>query len=286
MANAKKIAFNEYRYQLLPVSRQIQTQMGLAGEIRDLEDLKRKKNLFFKEIVLEIKIFSYRYGDLEHKKIVIGDNVFILKLGVERDLQRVTRDFKKESVENWPTVLVAFNNDPRVQKCLIEKSGGFQHTVTVVRILEDNFNRLLKRYQLSIVFEPIFDQHFFWDIVKRYEGKITNINFELISPNMSNISASLNIDLAELARTTNTQKTNLELNSDKDSSLTPSESDPAIKSLVEYSSQGGGDINIRARGIRKRIHTARGVSEVDIDQLTIENAPSERLSEIFKELMP
>jgi hypothetical protein len=283
MMNEKQVAFHEYRYQILPVSQVI--QLDLDGEIQSIEDLKQKKNKFFKRVVEGTNTFSYSKGELTHKKIYIGPEVFILKLGVERDLIRKTREFEIEKVENWPTVVVAFNNNPKVQKCLVQQRGGFQHTLTVVKILENTFNAGLHKYQLSLAFEPIYKKRYFWDLVDQYKGKITQLEFELISPNMSNISASLQLDLGALNRTTNTQRTNIQLNSDRDSYLTPSQDDNVISGLVDYSSQGGGNISIRAKGIRKRIQTAKGVNEIMIDEIFIDSSKPDSLATFFKDLM-
>jgi len=147
------------------------------------------------------------------------------------------------------------------------------------------FNIFLKMDHLSISFQPIYAEHYFWDLVEQYKEKIIQIDFELISPNMSNISACLNLDLKQLNRTTNTQKTNLLLKSDKSSYLTPTKDDPMVKSLVEYSALGGGNIKLRAKGVKKSIQTAKGKNEINIDELSIEGASPEDLINIFKGIM-
>lgn len=283
MAKTKKAVFHEYRYQILPTSQHI--QMDLEGEITSVDDLKRKKNELFRKAVKEIGEFPYSRGEIRHKTLLTSDPIYILQVGVERDLKRRTREFEIEAVENWPTVIVALNNDPKVQKCLVQERGGFQRTATVVKILEEGFNPLLAHHQLAIAFEPIYEERVFWDLVDRYDGKITQIDFELISPNMSNITGSLRLDLGGLQKSTNTQRTHLQLNSDDSSSLTPTADDPNVKGLVEYSSNGGGDIAIRVRGVRGKIHTARGVNEHSIDELIIENASASELARILGGLM-
>lgn len=284
MTKPKQLTFNEYRYQLLPIS-QHELQLTFNNKIKTLDDLKLFKNSIFEDVLTSITTFLYSRTQIEHKKLWMKDNIFIIQLGVERDLTRTTRDFKQESVDNWPTTLVAFNNDPYIQKCLVQKSGGFAHTATVVRFIEDNIRRNLLKYQLSIAFEPIYKQEYFWNLVSKYENKITQIDFELISPNMSNISASLKVDLRELNATTNTHRTHLQLNSDDDSHLTPSSSDTMIDSLVKYSSDGGGDITIKVKGLNRKLHTAKGIIETSVDELSITSASPEKLQYIFRDLL-
>lgn len=258
--------------------------MDLSGAITGIDDLRQKKNEFLRQALENIETFAYSRAETRHK-IWVSDPLFILQIGVERDLKRKTREFEIEEVENWPTVFVAFNNDPQVQLCLVQRQGGFQRTATVVKLIEDSLNAVLAQHQLAIAFEPIYAESYFWDLVERYKGRITQIEFELISPNMSNISASLTLDLAALNRSTNTQRTNLQLNSDTNATLTPSAEDPLIGGLVRYSSEGGGDITIRAMGVRKKIHTARGVNEVMIDEVLVEGASPEQLADVFRDLL-
>lgn len=282
MAKKRRVGFHTYRYQLLPTSQHV--QMDLGGTITGIEDLRQKKNEFLRQALENIETFAYSRAETRHK-IWASEALFVLQIGVERDLKRKTREFEIEEVENWPTVFVAFNNDPQVQKCLVQQQGGFQRTATVVKLIEDSLNVVLAQYQLAIAFEPIYAESYFWDLVERYQGKITQIEFELISPNMSNISENLTFDLAALNRSTNTQRTNLQLNSDKNATLTPSADDPLIGGLVHYSSDGGGDITMRAMGVRKKIHTAKGVNEVTIDEVLVEGATPEQLADVFRGLL-
>jgi len=283
MTRPKVITFCEYRYQLLPLSQEV--QMDLDGEVRTLEDLKRMKNDIFRKVIQGTRSFHYSYSELEHKLVHDSGSTLVLQFGPKRGLTRTTRDFRTEEIENWPTLFVAFENNPRIQKCLVQHGGGFQHTSTMVNILQENLNRSLAHRQLSVVFEPIFQAQRFWDLVARYEQRITQIEFDLVSPNMSNISATLKVDLAKLNRSTNTQRTCLKLNSDKNSYLTPTHNDEIIDSLVKYSAQGGGNISIRAKGVSKKIHTSKGVNEITIADLTLKGASPEELGETFRNLL-
>lgn len=283
MAKAKHVGFHEYRYQILPISQQI--QMDISGFVKSIDDLISKKNEFFKKVFQEIDHYSYSKGDIVHQNLGCDDNIFLLRIGVERDLKRKTREFEIEKVENWEPVIVAFNNDPEIQKCIIQRYGGFKKTQTVAKLLEYNFNRLLKQFQLTIAFEPIYEENYFWDLVEKYKERITQIEFELISPNMSNISSNLNFDLAALHKSSNTTRTQLQLNSDPQSFLTPSKKDPLVHGLVEYSSNGGGDISIKAKGLKARLHTSKGVNEISFDEIAIESSTFDNLVKLFKEIM-
>ena len=276
-------AFHAYRYQILPTSQEI--QLTLDGGIRGVEDLKRHKNTFFAEALAGIKVFTYGRAEIVHQTVATSGTLTIFRLAVERDLRRQRKDFVEEPVENWPDTWIVFDNNPTVQKCLIQKRGGFQRTKTVAKILEDTINARLIQHQLSAVFEPIYSKNVFWDLTRRYQGRITQIEFELVSPNMSNISASLKIDLAGLNKSTNTQRTKFQLNSDPRSALTPNEDDETISGLVDYASQGGGDITVRARGVKHKVHTAKGITELSIDELELQGKPDNDIVRIFRKLV-
>jgi len=157
----------------------------------------------------------------------------------------------------------------------------FSNTNTVAEILEENLNRVLIPMGLHVYFEPLFEKKQFWEIVYTYPERIIQAEFELISPNLANISQALKIDLRSLNTSTNTQKTKLQLNSDKESSLTLSESDPVINSLVDYSSEGGGNISLRVKGLKKKIQTNNSVTSVEVDEIALE-AEAKDLSKFFE----
>ena len=259
--------------------------MDLAGRIRSIEDLKKHKNAFFADALQSIDVFKYARAPVIHKVVFQEGDLTVLRIGVERDLQRQRRDFIREAVENWPDTWVVFDNRPSVQKCVIQRHGGFQKTQTVAKVLEENINKWIQRYQLASVFEPIYSKNVFWDLVHQFTGRLTQIEFELISPNMSNLSDSLTLDLASLNRETNTQRTKLQLNSDPESALTPTEKDTLIAGLVDYASKGGGDITLRARGVKRKMHTAKGITETSIDEVELQGKNAADLAKVFRKLV-
>lgn len=68
---------------------------------------------------------------------------------------------------------------------------------------------------------------------------------------MTNLTDSLELDLRSLHNDTNTQKTKLELNAEKDSYLTLDEKSGLVNSIVDYSAKGGGDISVKVDTIKK-----------------------------------
>ena len=283
----KEISFNQYTYQILPVSQNLQLSFDLVdSKISNTDELIAKKNELFASALKIISVFSYARTNLIHKiEAELGD-FYLIRLGAERDLNRTRRDFVEEKIDNWPTIFIAINNDPNAQKIAIQVNRQvFSKTQTVAEVLQSNLNGILSSYGLRVYIKPNFEKSQFWELVEKYEGKIWQVDFELISPNMSRISENLQLDLRSLSKSTNTRTTHLQLNADEKSSLTLSQEDKFVDSLVEYSSEGGGSISIRARGVKKKIQTTGSVTESSVKELDIQVSKPEQLLEVFKSLL-
>lgn len=277
---SQQIFFHLYRYQILPTTQTI--QLRFDSSVKSLEDLKAKKNDFFSEALSSMKRINYTRTELTHKVNTIEKDFYLIKLAAKRSLKRSTRDFKEEKIENWPSTNIIINNNPNAQKALIQFNRKvFNDTKNIADILQDSLNEVLKEYQLHVIFEKIFDEVKFWEIVNIYKNRIVQAEFELISPNLANISRSLRFDLQALNQSTNTQKTKLQLNSDKEAVLTLSQSDPLVSGIVDYASQGGGGINLKVRGLNKKIRTSDKVIELTIDEMVFNNAELKDIRKIL-----
>ncbi|MEZ4664722.1 MAG: hypothetical protein R2911_44885 [Caldilineaceae bacterium] len=84
--------------------------MTLDGKVVSIEQLVGQKNEFFADALRNIKGFSYSRAELIHQLVFQQDDIFILRLGINRDINRETREFVSERVENWPNMLIAFNS--------------------------------------------------------------------------------------------------------------------------------------------------------------------------------
>lgn len=253
--DAKQLEFELFRYQLLPVTQHAQTDM--FHKIRSTEDIRKNKNRFFFEVISELPQLHHRSIQLNQKIIVNSSPWLAFKLAAHKTLER-EKEFRKERIENWPHVTVIINNDPDVQIIAVSKNyKAFSSGLVVAKLIKESLAGYLLQYQLSMHIEAIFDRSEFWAIVEKYEGKICNIKFELISPNMANISKSLKLDLAQVNRDTNSHRTVLELNSPEGAKLEIEKGNEMLESLVSYSAAGGGDISFRIGGLKKRVHTSK-----------------------------
>ena|SRR5258706_2907985 len=277
---AQQIVFHLYRYQILPTTQNIQLQFD--SPVKSLDDLKNKKNDFFAEALLSIKRIDYSRTELTHKVTKLDKDCYFVKLAAKRSLKRSTRDFKQEKIENWPAISMIINNHADVQKAIIQFNRKvFTDTANIADLLQDGLNKALKERQLHVIFEKMFEEIKFWQIVDQYKNRIIQAEFELVSPNLANISRSLQFDLQALNRSTNTQKTKIQLNSDKEAVLTLSPDDSMVAGMVDYASQGGGKINLKVRGLNKKIRTSDKVTEVAIDEMVFNNADPKDIRRIL-----
>ena len=69
--------------------------------------------------------------------------------------------------------------------------------------------------------------------------------------------------------------------------LTFKEGEEPVTSLVEYASQGGGNIKMRVKGIRRKISTSDTITEIVIEDLEFEFEPEnlKAIKDIFKEML-
>ncbi|SMO61674.1 hypothetical protein [Gracilimonas mengyeensis] len=284
MARKKKTDFQIYRYQILPISRNI--QKDFFDGIESIEELIAKKNQFFEEAILKINDFDYSYSELAHKIRHKDDDFFLFKFGVNRSISRETREFTEEEIDNWPSFYVGIWNSPDKQFFVVEeRRDAFQQTKSFVKLFEENVNRVLERYNLVCLIEPLFEENSFWAVVDEYQERIVAVEFELITPNLANISGKLSDELKDFAKATNSQKTNMKIQSDKSSHLDIQEENKNIDGLVDYSSEGGGDIKFRIKNLKKMISLGESVKTIEIDDIYISGINSKEITDLLKDLL-
>ena len=58
-----------------------------------------------------------------------------------------------------------------------------------------------------------------------------------------------------------------------------------VNSLVDYSADGGGNIQMRVAGMRKLIHTAQSPSEFNVDEQLLKSCDWDKWDELFKDIL-
>jgi len=280
----KTVSFDVYRYQLL-VDKAV--QLKLDSPYHSLEEVRAAKNDIFQNLITN-KNFYFKSGksEITSKLMYSEGTMSYFKIAVKRERRISKKDFTEAVVEDYTNILIAFNNAPDVQKIAIQTNAyAFKETDIVSHILQDTLDKELKKESLSFYVEPIFDKKEFWNLVSRYQKQITQLSFEMVSPNMANISRNLQVNLKQLYEDTNSHKTTIELNSDKDSHLEINQQSPLINSLVDYTSEGGGNIALRVNGIRKKLHTAQSKTEFSVDEQLLKSNDWDALNDAFKDIL-
>lgn len=279
---ATQTSFRLYRYQLLPLDR---------NNTKDLyndnspEYIIANKNRLFADILLSFpkQVVADKQLVIELKKLT--ENLFLINIAPNRPVTRETIDSQLEKVDNWPHIQAYILNEPNEQYLLVQdRIAAFANTDTVANIIKRKTRHLLEKLGLSLHIESLFDKAGFWSLIKEHKNKITYVEFEFITPNMSNISETLSTALKSLGKETNAVKEELALSSDPYSSLDISPDNETIQGLVEYTSQGGGDITLKIRGIRKKIRTSKSVRQISVSGLELTATP-EQIEENLKILL-
>jgi hypothetical protein len=281
---SKQTTFEVFRYQLV-VDKTL--PINLFQKYETADQVRADKNNIFQQVVAKEDFnFKGSNSELTSKFLYSDGTMSYFRLGVKRSTTLYSKDLSPHSEENYPNIIIAFNNDPTVQKIAIQtNTAAFKETNIVSNIIQETLENELKDYNLSFYTEPIYDTQEFWNLVKKYPKQIKQLTFDLISPNMANITKNLQLNLKQLYEDTNTHKTKVELNADNESYLEIKEESKFVNSLVKYSADGGGNIFMKVAGKRKLLHTAQSPEEFDIDKNLLEDIDWDKLNEKFKNIL-
>lgn len=281
----QQTSFEVFRYQLV-VDKTL--PINMFEKYETAEQVRADKNNILQRVIARDG-FHFKGGnsELTSKFMYTDGTMSYYRFGVRRSTTLYSKDLSPHSEDNYPNFIIAFNNDPTVQKIAIQNNtAAFKDINTVSNIIQETLEAELKPFNLSFYSEPIYDKKEFWKLVRKYPKTIKQLTFDLISPNMANITKNLQLDLKQLYEDTNTHKTKVELNADQESHLEIKENSKFINSLVDYSADGGGNIFMRVAGKRKLLHTAQSPEEFNIDKQLLEGEIDwEKLNEQFKDIL-
>lgn len=279
----KSHSFELFRYQILPVDRYFQGD--LFNGIKTTEELIENKNSFFQEALLCQNDFSNKKYKTVVKLLLQDKDFFLYRVARNKTVHLETKDFKDKSEDTWPSIYVAIWNAPDRQLIAVQKrTTAFSKCSIVADLILEKLSTQLSHSQLRAFHEPLFEKKQFWSLLKQHRGKIKSVEFELITPNMANISSSLSDDLKTFAKCTNSTKNQLKIESEPDSCLHLDEDNASLKGLVDYSSEGGGNISIKIEGIKKKHQTSRTVKEVYVSEIELSGG-EHTISNILKEIL-
>lgn len=275
----KTISFDVYRFHLLPISTK---QISLFDKDISYEELKERKNIIFDDLIRDLQNRDNQYP-LELYSA--EDQHYLFRLANPKKTI-IYKDFK-EIVENTePYIYIAINTNPDVQKIAISHNPD---AFSATSVSKNNLSKILSKYLiesgLSIEFEQIFESNTFWSYARKYQGRIKTIDFEIIKPNLAKISDSIKNTLKPLIEETNSHKTHLKLEAPREGVLENiGKENKKLNGLVDYSSEGGGNISVTVIGLKTKIKTKNMTKTKKIKEVQLKGSPNQ-LIKVWKELV-
>lgn len=281
---SRNVSFEVFRYQLV-VDKTMQTNAFKTYETP--EQLRADKNNIFKDIITNDKFnFRSKNTNLKSKLLYQKDDMFYFKISTKRTAHIYHEDFTDTKHDTYPNIIVAINNNPSVQKIAIQKTSSPFHDIETVRnIILESVDTKIKNYNLSFYVEPIFDKQNFWQFVRKHPQQIKSLSFDFITPNISNISKDLTIDLKQGYEDTNMHRSKFEMFAKEDGVLAINENSKFVNGIVGYTSQGGGSIIARLKNSRSKFNTADNPSLFDVEDNLIKTNNWEELDKQFKDIL-
>lgn len=269
--------FSLYRYQIILSQKQ-------CNLLYDINELLKRKNVYFEEAVLSLKISENPGAKRKYKYDIIrkGDNKMLLVIAREKSVNFFREDYVKDSIPSFPPVYLIIDNDREHQIIAVENSSEYANTNTILKELEKNLQRTLSKYNLLVKFSPIYKENSFWDYIEKNKDDISRLHFTLITPNMSNISGRLCGDLKEIAKHTRAATSDYKISADKDATLQIDRGNEAIAGLVDYTAQGGGTVSVRRKGSKICFKSNDYQVDIEIEDLEL-NEDIKNLIELIRE---
>lgn len=270
--------FDIYRYQLVP-----KKVLQLTVDDPDLtyEKVVAHKNEYFHNVIVKSS-FTGRRGKLPVKIPYDKDNYSVLWIGNEK-YQEIVEDFATKTVPTNPFSTIIIDNNPSSQILAISRNyKAFSDTGVIVRSLSEAINKELDYYNLVVHIEPITSKVDFWNMLKGKEGRVKSITFEIIKPNMSNISECLADYLKDFSQETNSHRTMLQINAPEDGVLEGiNENSHKMQQLVDYSTNGGGTIKTKVLGDPKTYSTRDNIKTIEVPKGTLVEEMDENIFNSF-----
>lgn len=279
----KILNFHIFRYHLNPLSNDLQQLQLFPNEMKSPEELKERKNDFFNETLNELDFYKDERNPL---KVEHNENEYFLIKLAQKKSTKIVQDFEDFEINNEPFVYIIINNNPEVQKIAIsENSDAFSEPKVVRNILIKLFNKGLSKYGLGVGIEEMFKKESFWKFVNSHRSEIKLIDFKYIRPNLANISKSLPQDFRDFTDSVNSKESHIVIKApDKGILENIDKSNNIINGLVEYTSEGAGDIKLQIKGYKKRYSTKENPVVIQISEAKIEG-PAEQVIKAYQTII-
>ena len=270
-----------FRFQLLPVLD------DEKQEVLEFEETERKKIVKNKNNTLHTILSQLSNNESEsrfkYNRMIeqIPPNCFLIKIGRKKTVPIEYKDFTKTEAESWPSIRLFIDNDPAIQLIAIEENiDAFPSYKTPLKIIKEAIREQLKKAKLEMYISQLFYPSSFWELVEQSGKNIAAVKFNLITPNMSNISATLTSDIKSMAKDADAHITKIELSAHRDQHLKLIDNE-TVRGIVEYAAAGGGKTSVRLRGLKKYQTGGNDPLEYIIEDIQIEGWKGGELQDII-----
>jgi hypothetical protein len=170
--------------------------------------------------------------------------------------------FAEREIETWraSNFLIDTGDYKEGQKVAMQTRGDVGLPLPIVSSLVAHINSVNSSSGWVLEISPMTEAANFWDVVRQYEGALTSITFNFVTPNVLGLRSQLNAGLKDareknnahrVALTMTNEKGNLELNKEN------------IHDAVEYVSEGGGTAKLKA-GSKVVYDSEKDEKEIDL----------------------
>lgn len=192
--------------------------------------------------------FEGRGAKYSYVHIGTFDDVVISRIG--REKTEIKNDgpetgFEETAKDEWHAVNVFIDTSgsPDGQKMVVGLSPQVGAPKAITQYFIERLNEINPGSKWRIIVNPIIDQHDFWDVAKKYKGRLTRLDLRFVSPNIFGGKDATAKALRKLHDENSVQTTEVRL-SNNDGALNPDSN--TVRESLEYIEKGGGKVRLRA----------------------------------------
>lgn len=265
------LKFDEYRFHFKPTQ-----QVSLFGQ-----DGMAKKNAIFGDILAGDIIFTYKGRQLNFIKHDLGKNKYYIRLANVRKT-KLEKNFKSEYFDNEPSCNIFIWNEPKEQKILIESDKtSFNDSQVVAKILQRALTPFLDLENLQIDIRKEIQETEFWNLVKKYEGKIKEIEFNLIYPNLPAAHKNISDELKEASKILKADESSIGFTAKDGGHLeNVNEQNKYLSDLNSAASIQGAPIIIKVKDYKSKIKTGKTTKSLEISDTEITGTNIEEVKQL------
>jgi hypothetical protein len=238
-----------------------------------------KKNEILQRCLLDAKELSpHRTNTLPIKKknFIVKDGTFLLRVGSEKSINLSDEDLVDHVTPHFPYVYVYFDNRKDEQVLAIQQNPAvFSDTKVTAKIIQENINSMIAPFNLECVIKPQFDDNDFWKYVEKHQKSIVRLQFSILAPNLPRIRISIPEELNRIQSSIGSQLGKFDFQSLTNSHLTISKNNEDIAGLAKAAADGGGEIRVKIKNMKKFQCMAKTTKELSIKEFDAAGKPED-----------